>query len=436
MHRCISLSLVPFHFLRSRKLSNTNTHQYEKKYINSAIEDMITCSLRKLNRGSISSSISTLRRHFVRPNSSGSFVIERGTTSFQSRSFSFTFNNNNNDDNDNDDYDADDSNDNDTATTSTSNLLFPWRHAPTLPDRVLAHNDYSGQFNPTTRDPYILRKLIAARELNVSAWNVLPIPFYRHEWECDLANGFAVGFGFAVEELWRSLFRVPVKNENGIISIDSSTQTTSITDHISSSSSSSSPNKDDNNEYLLGMMDKKLLREYQTLVNPTDVHFKFSLEPIASRLQHLFAVPVPGLTREIVEDNPYVRGSIYRLHSSYEENGFDERYFDMLTDFAKYNNDARDKRTVIAEAAITCLEFFQVRDRASGRLVMGMEDDDDDGERGRGEEVVHIVRFEVVTEEKSWDNDNGDDDDGNERREIGNWKITDVDDLLEGNLFH
>mmetsp|Transcript_20916 Transcript_20916/g.39561 ORF Transcript_20916/g.39561 Transcript_20916/m.39561 type:complete len:389 (+) Transcript_20916:77-1243(+) len=388
---------------------------------------MITCSLRKLNKGSISASIATLRRHFHPPNSNGLYIIERRTESFQPRSFSSSFNDNNNDDNNNDDDADDDDDDN----TTTSNLLFPWRHAPTLPDRVLAHNDYSGQFNPTTRDPYILRKLIAARELNVSAWNVLPIPFYRHEWECDLANGFAVGFGFAMEELWRSLFRVPVNNENGIISIDSSTRTTSIIEDTLSSSSSS-PNEENNNEYLLEMMDKKLLRQYQTLINPTELQFKFSLQPISSHLQHIFAVPLPGLTREIVEDNPYIRGSIYKLHSSYEENGFDERYFDMLTDFAKYNNDSRDTRTVIAEAAITCLEFFQVRDRDSGSVVMGMEDEEEE----EGEEVVHIVRFEVVTEEKSRDNDDDDDGGGDERREIGNWKITDVDDLLEGNLFH
>ena len=76
-----------------------------------------------------------------------------------------------------------------------------------LPDRVLEHNDFSGAFNPTTRDPPILRKLIAARELNHSAWDVLPVPFHKHEWEIDLANNFAVAFEFAMEEMFRSLFR-------------------------------------------------------------------------------------------------------------------------------------------------------------------------------------------------------------------------------------
>lgn len=75
-----------------------------------------------------------------------------------------------------------------------------------LPERVLEHNDFSGAFNPTARDPPILRKFIAARELNISAWDVLPVPFQKHEWEVELANNFAVAFEFAMAELLRSTF--------------------------------------------------------------------------------------------------------------------------------------------------------------------------------------------------------------------------------------
>lgn len=94
-----------------------------------------------------------------------------------------------------------------TTTTSIPSQILPWRHDPSLPERVLQHNDYSGAFNPTARDPPILRKLIAARELNISAWDVLPVPFYKHDWEVDLAAGFAVAFEFAVGELFGTLFR-------------------------------------------------------------------------------------------------------------------------------------------------------------------------------------------------------------------------------------
>lgn len=207
----------------------------------------------------------------------------------------------------------------------------------------------------------------------------------------------------AAHSMFDILSPVPVKNENGVITIDSTTI----------GQAEAHPTED--NEYLHGMMAKNLIKQYQ--INPENMQLKFSLQPIEAELQHIFAVPVTGLTRELVEDNPYLRGAIYRLHTAYDENGFDEHYFDLLTDFAK---NGPEKRTVIAEAAIKCNEFFQVKDASSGLVVQGMEDGSEE------EEVVHIVRFEVVTDEGQ---------DG-EEREIGNWKISDVDDLLEGNVFH
>ena len=79
-------------------------------------------------------------------------------------------------------------------------------------------------------------------------------------------------------------------------------------------------------------------------------------------------------------------------------------------------------RTVIADAVITCSEFYQLKDASSGELIDGMEDDS--GE----EDVVHNVRFEVIT-------DRCEDDDGIGRK-IRSWKIVDVDDVLEGSVFY
>ena len=203
---------------------------------------------------------------------------------------------------------------------------------------------------------------------------------------------------------------VPVKNENGIVSIDCSANNDIDTNNL----------KDciEINDYLHGMMDKKLISAYNNGFDTENMQLTLSLQPIEAKLEHIFAIPVPGLTREAVEENPYLRANIYRLHHAYQESGFDEHYFDLLTDFAK---NGAEKRTIIAEAAITCNEFFQVKD-ASGTVIDGMEDDEP-------EEVVHIVRYEVVTDEASEGSDSGE-------REIGQWKIIDIDDLLEGNVFH
>jgi hypothetical protein len=77
------------------------------------------------------------------------------------------------------------------------------------------------------------------------------------------------------------------------------------------------------------------------------------------------------------------------------------------------------RRTVIADVTIKCIEFLQVKDDLSGTVLQGMGDECEE------EEVIHVVRFEVVTQKSE---DGG--------RVIGNWKIIDIDDLLHGNVFH
>ena len=86
--------------------------------------------------------------------------------------------------------------------------------------KVLAHDDFSGAFNPTARDPPILRKLIAARELNIPLCNIVPVPFHKHEWEVNLATNFAIAFEFALEELLNSLFRGMCETFHLLISLD------------------------------------------------------------------------------------------------------------------------------------------------------------------------------------------------------------------------
>ena len=53
-------------------------------------------------------------------------------------------------------------------------------------------------------------------------------------------------------------------------------------------------------------------------------------------------------------------------------------------------------------------------------VLQGMHDDEEE------EETVHNVRFECVTERKR----------GETERTAGNWKVIDIDDMLDGNSFH
>lgn len=171
------------------------------------------------------------------------------------------------------------------------------------------------------------------------------------------------------------------------------------------------------NEYLNSMIDKSLLARYQ-LVDKDSIHVKLSVKPTSAKLQHIFAIPI--LTREIVEQKPHLKGGYLRIEKEFEETKSYDRVRELT--YALADDVGRDnfKRTVVAEAIIQCMEFFQVKDASTGEVVRGMLDGEDP------EEVVHVVRFEVVTDKTE----------DRKGREVGNWKIIDWDDLLGGNRFH
>jgi hypothetical protein len=354
-----------------------------------------------------------------------------------------------------------------TASTASQFFFFPWRHSPNPPTRLLHKDDYSGM--PNNVRARFVRKLIAARELNLSIWDVLPIPFYKHEWEEELAKNFSVAFGLAISELGRTVFpKGMVRYEDQCVWIDNMYDDTTIaTTSLSSSSdddddddltkrqllktNNSNHDKDihknnaksenssfpkrsndnntsiESNDYLNLMMDRLLLEQYQHLINNNNnnIHIKLSLKPIQAKLEHIFAIPL--LTREIVLSKPHLKGAYQRLEATYKQTKSYTEVKRKTYELAEEVGLKSAQRTVIAEATITCLEYFQVKDTSNNVVLQGMEgnDDDDDDIIMEGEEVVHLVRFEVVT-------DRGEDG----KREIGNWKLIDIDDLLEGNVFH
>ncbi|KAL3790039.1 hypothetical protein HJC23_011395 [Cyclotella cryptica] len=235
-----------------------------------------------------------------------------------------------------------------------------------------------------------------------------------------------LAYGLALGELLQSVFQVPVSNDYVTISINSTTKSNNDapeperTNHLSDNNNHQDSNTSllTQNEYLNSMMDKTLLARYQ-LVDKNAIHLKLSIRPTSANLQHMFAIPL--LTREIVERKPHLKGGYLRIEKEFEETKSYDRVREMT--YALADEVGRDnfQRTVVAEAAIRCLEFFQVKDATTGEILRGMQDGEEE------EEVVHVVRFEVVTDKRQ---------DGGPGREVGNWKIIDWDDLLEGNVFH
>ena len=231
-----------------------------------------------------------------------------------------------------------------------------------------------------------------------------------------------MAFGLAMKELMETLFPNAVRYNEEDQSLSLLVESVAL--------SQSNTNKSNNisiqqNIYLNNMMDSLLLQQYQHLQNLQqnlpNISIHLTLKPIRAQLKNIFAIPL--LTRDIVASKPHLKGGYQRLEAVFQETKSYNEVKQKTYELAEEVGLESAKRTVIAEATITCLEYFQVRDLDTGRVVQGMKEEQDGVVKE--EEVVHLVRFEMVT-------DRGE----GGKREGGNWKLIDVDDLLEGNVFH
>ena len=76
--------------------------------------------------------------------------------------------------------------------------------------------------------------------------------------------------------------------------------------------------------------------------------------------------------------------------------------------------------TVIAQVLVWCEETFYVKDATSGEVLQGVELN---GTR----KIPHLIRMETTVRTTKSDA-------GSFRNEQGNWIITDIDDIADGNL--
>jgi hypothetical protein len=89
---------------------------------------------------------------------------------------------------------------------------------------------------------------------------------------------------------------------------------------------------------------------------------------------------------------------------------------------AEFQRRGVTESTVICQVLVSCDEIFWVKDLATGTIIQGHED-------GQIRKVWHLVRMEMVVETHPAK--------GPIlpfKQKQGNWQLTDIDDLLEGNL--
>ena len=297
-------------------------------------------------------------------------------------------------------------------------VLFPWRHEADPPSRISEHDDLSGM--PNNFRSRFVRRLVACRELNLTPLDAISIPFYSRQWEDELANNFKGAFELALQELLKSVFHCKVEvngdaGEQGVLSVDTSMKPDNTDDD---GDDKVDTNSVEDNAYLNQMLDKKLIEKFN--INTDNMHVKLSIKPIEGTLETIFAVPL--LSREIVERLPHLEGAYQQIERTFEETKSYHEVKKMTFDLAnEIGEEDAYTRTVIADCVIYCSEFFQVKDALSGLVIQGMDDDEP------AEEVAHNVRFEVVTEKSE---------DGGFGRKLNQWKIIDIDDHLDGNVFH
>jgi len=189
--------------------------------------------------------------------------------------------------------------------------------------------------------------------------------------------------------------------------------------------------KQASSEYIESMIEENLLRLYPVLPSlptaekPHLIHFQ--LKPIASRLENAFLVP--SLTRDDVKSAPELRGSYSKIEDEWKDSQSMSILRDMAEELHKKTDHGGSKRSLIVDVSVDCLEMFQIRDRETGDVVQGHgigEGEPDLGGNIKEKAVTHLVRFEVETTKGEKPGE----------RILGSWQIIDIDDMLNGNVWH
>jgi hypothetical protein len=150
------------------------------------------------------------------------------------------------------------------------------------------------------------------------------------------------------------------------------------------------------------------------------LEIKASTEP--AYVVSLFAFPF--LSRRDLANSPGHAPRYLRMLNLMASNDTSEALAIIQEFMGEFQRNRVAEHTVICQVRIPCEEVFCVRDATTGHVVQGHGDE-------KFRTVFHLVRFEQVVTTHLINNGRGL---FPFRREQGNWKITDIDDLLGGNL--
>jgi hypothetical protein len=309
-------------------------------------------------------------------------------------------------------------------------VVFPWRHEEQpLPRWIQGTDEYNRQGHLL----YSVNNDTGDSQLNmiVTAYMFLEIPLYQvllfGRWKEDLTDNMSWAFTRGVAGLLSSLTRTTSTASPNMISMnDIVNDTYEVSFHatIGGNKRTETPNEDiqtvrdpEGSVPLEQMFQEKVIDLYSaakgSIAKETEVCLK--TYPHTTELVSLYAMPY--ISRDNIKNDKALL-SFYRELMSMSA-------IDRPTKLTKLRNEKLEagimESTVIAQVLVWCNEIFFVKDVESGKILQGS----DQHETARN--VCHLLRMESTVKTTK-------DPHGSFKNIQGDWIITDIDDLLGGNL--
>lgn len=314
--------------------------------------------------------------------------------------------------------------DEESSKIASGKVVFPWRHEESpLPRLVEGTIDHAtkGQLlsTVTTKTGNVQMNALA------SAFMFLDVPLYQFlffgSWKGELADSVSWAFTQGTAGLLADLAS-PSVPMNSIIS---DMYELNFHEKLGGTKAVTMEAKDDDSEKvdnpvipLEDMLEEKLIALYQSAKENNiseEVEVCLKTIPYSAELVSLYAIPYIS-RRNIKSDKALL--NFYRTMMK-------KPSMDRTEDLNKLRKDKLEKgimeSTVIAQVLVWCHEVFYVKKVDSGEVIQGTADND------TARNVPHLVRMESTVKTTK---DAG----GAFRNVQEDWIITDIDDMLDGNL--
>ena len=156
-------------------------------------------------------------------------------------------------------------------------------------------------------------------------------------------------------------------------------------------------------------------------MNNSKLEIRLKMIPYDTEFISLYCIPY--VSRHNASADPALK----KFYQNMLEKPSGERAPDLNKLRREHLETGHMESTVIAQCIVWCNELFYVRDVTSGKIIQGIDGRNDVGEE-ETQQIPHLVRMErtVLTQK--------DQSSGKFHNVQGDWIITDIDDLLDGNL--